>query len=55
MRHANAEGLLEDVLGETIPMHARMIHGRDKSGALSEESQRYDAHGRVHLQLVYLM
>lgn len=27
-------------------MHGRMIHGRDANGALTEESQLYDVHGR---------
>lgn len=47
MRQAQCEGLLEDVLAETIPMHARMIHGRRKSGEVYEESQAYDAKGKV--------
>ena len=47
MRHAEAGDLLNDILEETIPMHARMIHGRRKDGTLYEESQPYDAHGRV--------
>ena len=47
MKQANREGLLDDILQETIPMHARMIHGRRKTGELYEESQAYDAHGRV--------
>ena len=47
LRHANCEGLLEDVLAETIPMHGRMIHGKKPTGELYEESQLYDAHGRV--------
>lgn len=47
MRQAQCEGLLEDVLAETIPMHARMIHGRRKTGEIYEESQAYDANGRV--------
>ena len=47
MRLARSDGLLENVLKETIPMHARMIHGRRKNGELFEESQKYDAHGRV--------
>ncbi|KAL8717367.1 MAG: hypothetical protein Q9225_005386 [Loekoesia sp. 1 TL-2023] len=46
MKHAGCEGLLEAVLGETIPMHGRMIHGQDKSGKLYEEPQAYDAQGR---------
>lgn len=49
MRLAKADGLLEDVLKETIPMHGRMIHGRRKDGELYAESQQYDAHGRVWL------
>lgn len=50
MKLAGTEGLLEDVLKETIPMHGRMIHGRDKGGELYAESQQYDAHGRVCLE-----
>ncbi|KAK0516305.1 hypothetical protein JMJ35_000908 [Cladonia borealis] len=46
MRESKCEGLLEDVLAETIPMHARMIHGRRKNGEIYEESQAYDANGR---------
>ena len=49
MRQAQCDGLLEDVLAETIPMHARMIHGRRKNGENYEESQAYDANGRVRL------
>ena len=47
MRQSGCEGLLEDVLTETIPMHARMIHGRRNNGDIYEESQAYDANGRV--------
>lgn len=47
MRQAQCEGLLEDVLAETIPMHSRMIHGRRKNRDIYEESQQYDVHGRV--------
>lgn len=47
MRHAQCEGLIDAVLGETIPMHGRMLHGRRQTGELSEESQQYDVHGRV--------
>ena len=59
MKLADAGRLLEDVLRETIPMHGRMIHGRGKNGDLYEESQAYDAHGRVCIvilsgQLVFL-
>ena len=47
MRNAHCEGLLEDVLEETIPMHARMIHGRQSNSQIFEEAQQYDVHGRV--------
>lgn len=47
MRHAQSEGLIDAVLGETIPMRGRMIHGRRQTGELYEESQQYDVHGRV--------
>ena len=52
MRQAQCEGLLEDVLAETIPMHARMIHGRRKNGDLLEESQAYAANGRVRHHII---
>ncbi|KAF2102824.1 FAD/NAD(P)-binding domain-containing protein [Rhizodiscina lignyota] len=45
MRKANAPGLLDAVLNDTIPMHGRMIHGK-KHGKLFEEAQLYDAQGR---------
>lgn len=47
MRLARCQGLLDAVLNETIPMHGRMIHGQRASGELYEESQAYDAQGRV--------
>ncbi len=51
MRESKCEGLLEDILRETIPMHARMIHGRRKNGQIYEESQAYDANGRVSVDI----
>ncbi|KAK6431534.1 kynurenine 3-monooxygenase, mitochondrial precursor [Oleoguttula sp. CCFEE 5521] len=45
MRHSGSSTLLDAVLTDTIPMHGRMIHGQDKSGNLTEESQQYDIHG----------
>lgn len=50
MRKAECGDLLDSILRETIPMHARMIHGRRKTGEFYEESQPYDAHGRVNLR-----
>ncbi len=55
MRNATYPGLLDDVLKETIPMHARMIHGRRKNGDLFEESQEYDAQGRVRVPTFCLL
>ncbi|MCJ1319224.1 kynurenine 3-monooxygenase, mitochondrial precursor [Xylographa vitiligo] len=46
MRHAGVPSLVDDILKETIPMHARMIHGRGKLGELYQDSQDYDVHGR---------
>nr|OQO21944.1 hypothetical protein B0A51_12327 [Rachicladosporium sp. CCFEE 5018] len=45
MRHSGSSTLLDSVLADTIPMHGRMIHGKDRSGAFTEESQQYDIHG----------
>lgn len=47
MRLAKCDGLLDAILSETIPMHGRMIHGQGANGELYEESQAYDAQGRV--------
>lgn len=38
---------IEPILNNAIPMHGRMIHGRDSFGDLWEASQAYDVHGRV--------
>jgi kynurenine 3-monooxygenase len=47
MRHAGQPKLIEHVMGATIPMRGRMIHGKRVNGDFYEESQDYDAHGRV--------
>ncbi|KAI9682044.1 MAG: kynurenine 3-monooxygenase, mitochondrial precursor [Caeruleum heppii] len=47
LRHLRCPGLLEDVLEHSIPMYARMIHGRDTLGNLYEQPQTYDVHGRA--------
>lgn len=46
MKHANRSDLIANVLHEAIPMHGRMIHGREH-GDLWEAAQAYDVHGRV--------
>jgi kynurenine 3-monooxygenase len=47
MRNSKSPSLLEKVISETIPMKGRMVHRRSASGELYEQSQDYDAHGRV--------
>lgn len=46
MLHSDRADLIDNVLREAIPMHGRMIHGRD-NGDLWEAAQTYDVHGRV--------
>lgn len=46
MKQSNRPDLVEKVLSAAIPMHGRMIHGRDH-GKLWEAAQAYDVHGRV--------
>ncbi|KAF9893609.1 kynurenine 3-monooxygenase, mitochondrial precursor [Aspergillus nanangensis] len=45
MRHSNREKMIQKILAEAIPMHGRMIHGRD-NGNFWEAAQPYDVHGR---------
>lgn len=47
MRQAGEPRLVDHVMDATVPMRGRMIHGRDKDGALYENSQDYDVRGRV--------
>lgn len=47
MKHAKCDGLLDAVLDESIPMYGRMIHGQGQDGKHYQESQAYDAKGRV--------
>ncbi|KAK4235957.1 hypothetical protein C8A03DRAFT_17359 [Achaetomium macrosporum] len=51
MRHAGQPKLIDHVMGATIPMRGRMIHGRRANGDLYEESQDYDVHGRCILAI----
>ncbi|KAK4153988.1 hypothetical protein C8A00DRAFT_14851 [Chaetomidium leptoderma] len=51
MRHAGQPRLIEHVMGATIPMRGRMIHGRRANGDLYEESQEYDVYGRSILAI----
>jgi hypothetical protein len=54
MKAANRPDLIEGVMGETIPMRGRMIHGKRAAGELCEEGQDYDIHGRVSHLLHFL-
>jgi len=47
MRHSGRADLIEKVKKEVLPMRGRMIHGKKANGELYEQSQEYDAHGRV--------
>jgi kynurenine 3-monooxygenase len=47
LRQSGSSSLLDSILADTIPMHGRMIHGQDKTGALTEASQQYDVHNRA--------
>ena len=51
MKQSNRQTLIEKVFNGTIPMHGRMIHGRDY-GKLWEAAQAYDVHGRVRLSCI---
>ncbi|KAK3347539.1 hypothetical protein B0H65DRAFT_460718 [Neurospora tetraspora] len=51
MRHANQPRLIDYVMGVTIPMRGRMIHGKRPDGKLYEEAQDYDIHGRSILAI----
>ncbi|OJJ46904.1 hypothetical protein ASPZODRAFT_131808 [Penicilliopsis zonata CBS 506.65] len=46
MLQSRCKDLVENVMSEAIPMHGRMIHGKD-GGELWEAAQAYDVHGRA--------
>lgn len=50
MRHAGQAKLLDHVMGATIPMRGRMIHGKRANGELFDQPQDYDVHGRRRLE-----
>lgn len=49
MRQSGVDGLTEEIIQETIPMRGRMIHGRDLTGELYEQSQQYDIENKVFI------
>ncbi|KAE8353974.1 kynurenine 3-monooxygenase [Aspergillus coremiiformis] len=46
LKGSNRDGMVEKILNDAIPMHGRMIHGRD-DGRLWEAAQVYDVHGQA--------
>ncbi len=52
MRYARQPELLERVMGVTVPMRGRMIHGKDSLGRLYEHAQDYDVRGRVRNSVI---
>ena len=51
MKASNVAGLAEKITDQTIPMRGRMIHGRDITGELYEQSQQYDIENKASLPL----
>ncbi|KAK3995232.1 putative monooxygenase [Cladorrhinum sp. PSN332] len=51
MRKSGQPKLIDHVLGATIPMRGRMIHGKRPNGELYEDAQDYDIHGRAILAI----
>ncbi|KAE8393984.1 kynurenine 3-monooxygenase [Aspergillus alliaceus] len=46
LKGSNRHCMIENILKDAIPMHGRMIHGRD-DGKLWEAAQAYDVHGQA--------
>ncbi|KAE8150524.1 kynurenine 3-monooxygenase [Aspergillus avenaceus] len=46
LKQSHREGMIEKIVNDAIPMHGRMIHGRD-NGKLWEAAQAYDVHGQA--------
>ncbi|KAM3516201.1 hypothetical protein MY11210_000223 [Beauveria gryllotalpidicola] len=51
IRHADLPDLLQDILGDCVPMRGRMIHGKKPSGVLYQVPQDFDVHGRCNLAM----
>lgn len=47
MHLSGRQDAVEAIMNQAIPMHGRMIHGRDMSGKLWQAAQAYDVHGQV--------
>lgn len=47
LSHAGDAGLLRDILANTVPVAARMVHRESILGELTSKALKYDAHGGV--------
>ena len=47
MHLSGREDVVHKIMSQAIPMHGRMIHGRDLTGNLWQAAQAYDVHGQV--------
>ncbi|KAL8851383.1 MAG: hypothetical protein Q9221_003654 [Calogaya cf. arnoldii] len=45
VENAKVPGLIEDISRHSLPVHSRMVHGRDKNGDLKETSMPYSSNG----------
>ena len=49
LRGSGNSELAKSIVDETIPMYGRMIHGRNITGDIYEQSQAYDINGKVSI------
>ncbi|GAM38522.1 hypothetical protein TCE0_033r09307 [Talaromyces pinophilus] len=47
MHLSGREDVVHRIMSQAIPMHGRMIHGRDLTGNLWQAAQAYDVHGQA--------
>lgn len=47
IKGAGVPGLIEDILDNSRPLHARMVHGADRDGNLTDTSMPYGPSGEV--------
>lgn len=47
MHLSGREDVVHKIMSQAIPMHGRMIHGRDLTGKLWQAAQAYDVHGQA--------
>ncbi|EED16303.1 kynurenine 3-monooxygenase, putative [Talaromyces stipitatus ATCC 10500] len=47
MHLSGRKNVVDVIMSQAIPMHGRMIHGRDLTGKLWQAAQAYDVHGQA--------